>query len=209
MFCSNCGMEVPDGANVCPNCGQQLSPNVDDTIKQGAQDTFNQAEQGIRSEFQSMGNAVNNIQPAMLRTDRSLIIYILLSIITCGIYSYFFIYSIAQDVNRACDGDGNNTSGLAAFIILSFITCGFYAIYWEYAIANRLAENAPRYGMNFTENGTTVVMWHLVGWVICGIGPFIAMNIIIKNTNRICEGYNRTNGFYNQAPQAPQAPQQY
>ncbi|MGN1204877.1 MAG: zinc-ribbon domain-containing protein, partial [Lachnospiraceae bacterium] len=21
MFCGNCGNQVPDGANVCPNCG--------------------------------------------------------------------------------------------------------------------------------------------------------------------------------------------
>ena len=34
-----------------------------------------------------------------LKTDRSLVSYILLSIITCGIYSYYFIYKMAYDVN--------------------------------------------------------------------------------------------------------------
>ena len=40
-----------------------------------------------------------------LQDDRSLAIYILLSIVTCGIYSYYFIYKMAHDVNIACEGD--------------------------------------------------------------------------------------------------------
>lgn len=49
--------------------------------------------------------------------------------------------------------------------------------------------------MNFQENGTTVLLWDLFGIFLCGIGPFIAMNIIIKNTNSICMAYNRSKGF--------------
>lgn len=87
--------------------------------------------------------------------------YILLSICTCGIYSWYFIYTMAQDSNAMCQEDGKKTPGLLAFILLTIITCGFYGIYWEYSLANRLAGNAPRYGMNFQENGTTVLLWHL------------------------------------------------
>lgn len=130
-----------------------------------------------------------------LKTNRGLLGYILLSIITCGIYSYYFIYTVARDVNVACAGDGKSTGGLLKFILLSIITCGIYSWWWEYSLGNRLAENAPRYGMSFSENGTTVLMWILFGWLLCGIGPFIAMNIIIKNTNSICMAYNRQNGL--------------
>ena len=49
---------------------------------------------------------------------------------------------MAHDVNVACDGDGENTSGLVAFILLSMITCGIYAWYWYYKLGNRLANNA-------------------------------------------------------------------
>ena len=140
----------------------------------------------------------NNIPPVrrggiMLKTDRSLLVYILLSIVTCGIYSYYFIYKLAQDLNIACDGDGETTSGLLMFIVLSIVTCGIYSWIWFYKVGNRLASNAPRYGMNFTENGTTVLLWMLFGSMLCGIGPFIAMNIIIKNTNSICAAYNNYN----------------
>ena len=130
-----------------------------------------------------------------LKDDRGLLSYILLSIITFGIYGYYFLYKMAHDVNIACDGDGEKTSGVAAFIILSFITCGIYAWVWYYKIGNRLAANAPRYGIVITENGTTVLMWLIFGMLICGIGPFVAMHILIKNSNKICNAYNRAHGL--------------
>ena len=29
----------------------------------------------------------------------------------------------------------------------------------------------------------------------CGIGPFVAMHILIKNSNKICNAYNRAQGL--------------
>lgn len=129
-----------------------------------------------------------------IKEDRSLVMYILLSIVTCGIYSYYFLYSIAQDANIVCADDGKKTSGLAAFILLSIVTCGIYAWFWYYNLGNRLSENAPRYGLNFSENGTTVLMWMIFGSFLCGIGPFIAMNILITNMNSLAHAYNEGRG---------------
>lgn len=129
-----------------------------------------------------------------IKEDRSLIMYILLSLVTCGIYSYYFLYSIAQDANVVCADDGKKTSGLAAFILLSIVTCGIYAWIWYYNLGNRLSENAPRYGLNFSENGTTVLMWMIFGSFLCGIGPFIAMNILINNMNALAHAYNEGRG---------------
>lgn len=125
-----------------------------------------------------------------VKEDRSLVMYIILTIITCGIYSYYFLYKMAQDMNIMCEGDGNQTAGLVKFILLSYITCGIYGIYWFYALGNRMQLNAPRYGLEFQENGTTVLLWYLVGLVICGIGPFVAMHILIKNMNQMAHAYN-------------------
>lgn len=130
-----------------------------------------------------------------LPTDRSLLKYILLTIITCGIYSLFFFHSWAEDVNTACEGDGKSTAGLLKYILLTMVTCGIYAILWDYSLGNRLAENARHYGTHFQEDGTTVLMWQIFGILLCGIGPFIAMNILIQNTNRICQAYNEAHGY--------------
>ena len=74
---------------------------------------------------------------------------------------------MAHDVNIACEGDGQSTAGLVQFIVLSFITCGIYSWYWYYKLGNRLAANAPKYGINFQENGTTVLLWLLFGLLLC------------------------------------------
>ena len=75
----------------------------------------------------------------MVKEDRGLGVYILLSICTCGIYGLYFIYSMAQDSNTLCEGDGKKTPGLLSFILLTIVTCGIYAIYWEYSLGNRLS----------------------------------------------------------------------
>ena len=130
-----------------------------------------------------------------IQTDRNIVMYVVLTIITLGIYGYYFIYMLAQDVNEMCEGDGQSTGGLAAFILLSFVTCGFYAYYWYYQLANRLQLNASRYGITVMESGTTILLWCLVGLLVCGIGPLVAMHLIIKNTNAMAVAYNQMNGL--------------
>ena len=219
MFCEKCGKEIPDSTKFCPYCGAPVSRAQDFVNKAG--EAFNAAEQELGSAFDEVkqsftGNSANQqnaggqynagyqnnggqtpppYRGEKLKDDRGLASYIILSIITCGIYGYYFIYKMAHDVNVACDGDGENTSGLVAFILLSMITCGIYAWYWYYKLGNRLANNAGRYGLAIQENGTTVLMWCIFGTLICGIGPFIAMHILIKNSNMICNAYNRTHGL--------------
>ena len=194
MFCTKCGKQIPDSTKFCPYCGANCSPEQD--IASQASQVFNKAEQELGSAFnevkqsftgsnnqnnnqgynanQNYSNGYNNgtIPPysgTRLKDDRGLASYIILSIITCGIYSYYFIYKMAHDVNIACDGDGENTSGLVAFVLLYF-----FAI---------------------QENGTTVLLWQIFGAFICGIGPFVAMHILIKNSNKICNAYNRAQGL--------------
>lgn len=205
MFCTKCGKEIPESTKFCPYCGANCSSTQD--IANQAGQIFNKAEKElgsaineVKQSFNGNNSNYNNgtvppYQGEKLKDDRGLLSYILLSIITCGIYSYYFIYKMAHDVNIACDGDGDNTSGLVAFILLSMVTCGIYTWIWYYKLGNRLAANAQRYGVSIIENGTTVLMWQIFGVLMCGIGPFIAMNILIKNSNKICNAYNRANGL--------------
>ena len=203
MYCGNCGNQLKEGAKFCPNCGARVESGGG--FKNTAQDALRQTERDLDSSFREVQGTWQNVtNPGgrqsgreYLRDDRSLVSYILLNIITCGIYGFYFVYKIAHDVNIACADDGNETPGLAAYILLSFITCGFYNLYWYYKIANRLAANAPQYGLNFTENGTTVLVWYLVGMLICGIGQYVAMHILIKNSNALFRAYNQRWGLRN------------
>ena len=182
------------------NKAEQELGSAFNEVKQSFTGSNNQNNNQGYNANQNYSNGYNNgtIPPysgTRLKDDRGLASYIILSIITCGIYSYYFIYKMAHDVNIACDGDGENTSGLVAFVLLSLITCGIYAWFWYYNLGNRLAANGPRYGLSIQENGTTVLLWQIFGAFICGIGPFVAMHILIKNSNKICNAYNRAQGL--------------
>lgn len=175
--------------------GQNMGTNYNNQGTNYNNQSTNYNNQGSNYNYQSSGPNYSGSGVTPLKTDRGLLGYIVLSILTCGIYSYYFIYTVARDVNTACAGDGKSTGGLVQFILLSILTCGIYSWWWQYSLGNRLAANAPRYGLSFTENGTTILLWLLFGSFLCFIGPFIAMNIIIKNTNSICMAYNRYNGL--------------
>ena len=185
MFCSNCGQQLPDGAQFCNNCGARLGGAAQSSQASSYSQPPQPAPQPVYQAPQPPAGGGSYI-----KTDRSLLTYVVLTILTCGIYGYWFVYSVARDLNVMCADDGEHTGGLAAYIILSIVTCGIYNLWWLYKIGNRLQRNAPRYGLQFQENGTSVLMWYIFGSLLCFIGSFIALNIVIKNTNRLASAYN-------------------
>lgn len=181
MFCGNCGNQIPDNASFCPRCGTRVTVS-------GGSSGRTQASPGTPPPpYQPPAPSYG---AAHITTDRNLLTWFLLTLVTCGIYGYYFTYKLAQDLNTMCVGDGEETPGLLAFVLLSFFTCGIYAYWWYYRIGNRLQRNAPRYGLYFQENGTTILLWQIFGALLCFIGPFVAMHIIIKNTNAMAAAYN-------------------
>ena len=207
MFCPNCGTQVQDGGRFCPTCGAPLGPQPTQQTQRRPQpqqyaDPASYPAQQVPLEptlrsapLQQSGYGYVQQQgsPARRRhmqTNRSLVAYVLLTMLTCGLYAYYFIYSVAQDMNEMCQDD-EETGGLLFFILLSVVTCGLYGLYWEYKLANRLQRNAPIYGLTFTENGTTVILWRLLGALICFVGSFYGTYIYINNLNRLADAYNR------------------
>lgn len=210
MFCGNCGQKLADGAKFCPSCGSPVAGSapapVPAPVYTGDSGPYSSATPGqAPQDFSYQTNSNPHVAPTPvtprggmpfvpIQADRSLPMWIILSIVTCGIYSWCFLYELARDMNVMCQNDGETTPGLAQFILLSIVTCGFYAYWWYYKIGNRMQTNAPRYGLQFQENGTTILMWQIVGALLCGLGPIFAMNIIIKNTNAMAAAYNARMG---------------
>lgn len=175
------------------NIGSKVSENAEAKREKNAYKANNQAN--MDNDSYKYTQDAGEFQ-GMLKENRSLLLYILLNIVTCGFYSLYFIHTVARDVNIACAGDGDHTAGLLKHFILSILTCGIYSIYWDYALANRTAANGQRYGYHIQENGTNFLLWMLLGWWLCGLGYFVARNITIKNVNTVCRGYNNQNRIY-------------
>ena len=94
MFCANCGAQVPDGTKFCPSCGKPCSTG--EKVKQAAEDVFNKSEQELGNAFEDVkqnfqggtGSTPPPYSGGRLKEDRSLVTYILLSLVTCGIYGW-------------------------------------------------------------------------------------------------------------------------
>lgn len=165
------------------------------SLGQAAGEAGTQAQER-REQYQQNSYGQNPpYSPFHLKTDRSLLLYILLTLVTCGIYGYYTIYTLARDVNAACNGDGQHTPGLLQFILLSMVTCGLYAFFWYYSMGNRLFNNGPRYGVYIQETGSTILLWMLVGLIFCNIGHLVALYFIFRNVNTICAAYNNQHGY--------------
>lgn len=122
--------------------------------------------------------------------QRSFGMYILLSIITCGIYSIIFWYQYTEDINKICMDDGHESPNYIIVILLSIITCGIYAYIWYYSQANRLQAASNKYGISIQGDGTVVLLWMILGSFLFGIGAFIALYILIRNMNEVAKAYN-------------------
>lgn len=175
MYCTNCGGQIPDGTKFCIHCGANLLP---------------------KQQFPG-GSDIPPYNGEKLREDRGIVLFSVLSFITYGIYAYYYTYKIMHDINVACgcENEEEQVPGMIAFILLSFFTIGGYAIYWVYKLESRMLRNAYRYGMTVREKESTLVLLCLLGYMTVGIGSFVAMGILTKNSNKICQAYNRAYGL--------------
>lgn len=132
----------------------------------------------------------------MLKTNRGLIKFILLTIVTLGIYSLFFLHDMAHEMNIACNGDGKHTRGLFAYILLSIITLGIYALVWNYGVCERVATHCHRRGVQPPVTGGSWLLWNIFGILLFGLGPFIAFHKQCKGVNLCCADYNSAGRQY-------------
>ena len=121
---------------------------------------------------------------------RDLLPYILLSFVTCGIYSYYWLYKMNTDMNILCQNDGSEPMESSLVVILGIVTGGIYTLYWIYKQGNRMNAKAQSYGIRAEENGTSYLMWMIFGSLMCCVGAFIGLHLFIKNFNVLVDHYN-------------------
>lgn len=124
-----------------------------------------------------------------MKTNRSLLVLILLSILTLGIYALYFWHKYAADMNVVCNGDNKHTRGILARIFFSIFTLGIYDLVWLYSAGERISANAFKRGIHCNTTGSSTLLWYILGTLIV-IGPFVALHKLIDGLNKLCADYN-------------------
>lgn len=77
---------------------------------------------------------------------RNIVLCIVFSIITCGIYGLYWFVKLTDETNLV-SGHASDTSGGMA-LLFSLITCGIYYFYWSYRIGCKLDDAAVSHAMS-------------------------------------------------------------
>lgn len=113
----------------------------------------------------------------------------LLSIITCGIYFFYFLYTTTRDMNIMV-GNGNRNTDPGIVVLLSLVTCGLYDLFWYYEQGERIKDLCDRNQVPCSDNGVTYLLFHLLGYLTCSILSWVGLYLFIKNFNNLAFAYN-------------------
>ena len=111
---------------------------------------------------------------------RNLALYIVLSIVTCGIFSLIWLVMLVDDIRELANEKDGMSGGTV--LVLSIITCGIYAIIWYYQAGKSLAKiKAMR---NMPGDSSMEIVYLLLG--IFGLG-IVSLALIQNEVNNIID----------------------
>ena len=145
-YCPNCGNQIEEGIAYCNHCGAALN-----------------------GQTPSINVTVNNqtyTNPAPAIPNRNIVLAIILSIVTCGIYGiYWFI--VMTDESNVVSGETNGTSGILSFVF-TLLTCGIYGLYWYYKMGQKMTKAGQLRGINIADNSIIYLLLGLFGFgIVC------------------------------------------
>lgn len=128
---------------------------------------------------------------AQLKTNKGLLKYILLSLITFGIYSLVVMSSVSNDINIVASRyDGKRTMHYCLlFFLVGPITLGIAYIVWYHKISARIGRELKRRNIAYSFGASDYWLWNVICSIII-VGPFVYTHKLFKATNLICEHYN-------------------
>ena len=106
-FCTNCGNALEDNYNVCPNCGTKVNGNK------------------------------QNVSSSVIVAERNIIVAILLTLITCGIYGIYWFITLTDESNKL---SGNTAPSGGMTFLFSLLTCGIYTYFWNYKMGQKISQ---------------------------------------------------------------------
>ncbi|MBR2877067.1 MAG: DUF4234 domain-containing protein, partial [Clostridia bacterium] len=120
--------------------------------------------------------------------QRKIARYVLLQIVTLGIYGLFFWSDWTEDVNKMCEDDDKESANYILVFILDIISLGIYSFVWNYTMAERMYRIAPQYGTELKYSGSHVLLLRTILFFL----PVIGSVMRIKSFNALAVAYNAT-----------------
>ena len=146
----------------------------------------NNMNAGTYPAYQASGAPVGQ-----LKTNKGLLKYILLSLITLGIYGIVVMSSVSTDINIVASRyDGRKTMHFCLlFFIVGVITFGIGDLVWYHRLSNRVGSELARRGLPYSFGASDFWLWGILGSLII-VGSFIYLYKLFKSVNMINEHYN-------------------
>lgn len=124
---------------------------------------------------------------------------LLLNVITCGIYSYFWMYSTTEDI-KYLSNRPDVPSGITV-VILTLVTCGLYEIYWYYRIGSVIEGIYNQNNLVSPVSGSKYLVLILVGVLLTccfyiGLILLALLPLIMQqDINNLIALYNQNNPY--------------
>ncbi|MED9969003.1 MAG: DUF4234 domain-containing protein [Ruminococcus sp.] len=124
---------------------------------------------------------------------KNIAVYIILSIVTCGIFGLYWLVVLNDDCNKVAN-DPNGTSG-GMVLLLTIVTCGIYGIYWCYKMGQNLDIAYQNRGRAPSNKAVILLVLAIFGLAI------ISYAIIQDDLNKIIDiDSGNNNAGYGQQP---------
>lgn len=137
------------------NNGQQTNYQ-----QQGQQQNF---QQGYQQPNYQQGYQQPGFQQGPAPQSRNLAMCIILSVVTCGIYGLYWLYTLNEDMGYI-SGRKEMSGGMV--ILLSIITCGIYSFIWNYQQGQKVDELKTKNGLPSSSTGILYLVLSLLGLAI-------------------------------------------
>ena len=115
----------------------------------------------------------SSASPAVqLPTNRSLLKFVLLSIITLGIYGLVVMTKISTEINTiAGPYDNKKTMNYCLVVLIfSWLTMGIVPLVWAHRFSNRVGSELLRRNLPYQFDAGTFWLWNVLGSLIV-VGP--------------------------------------
>lgn len=121
--------------------------------------------------------------------ERNIVVYLLLTLVTCGIFGIYWLIVMLKDIATTSGEDINPWM----VILLTIITCGIYGIYYSYMMGKYMVKAGENYNVKIEDNsilyliltifGFGIVTYCLVQNDLNTIAKTKAPEVIVSNDN--------------------------